>query len=471
MRGHSTPRPVQRYARRGAPEFVDVTEFGPCAGVDGGPPAKRPPDRRRLLLLVTASSPEIRTARRARVLNFQQITMPYLAAFAPANWEVVHVDEAVEPVDPSAAADLVGITFHTPSALHAYRMAARFRARGIPVVLGGPHASLMPDEAQQHADVVFVGEAEDLLPGFFREFEQGMHKPRYFSAVPPRLDNAPMARKELFHRRDLTSGRLFATRGCAYQCEFCTLAAMYRRKVRRRPVEAVAKEYASFPGKVIILWDDNLAIDRDYAKALFRAIEPHRKWWSSQASIHAGEDEEFLDLAARSGCKQLYIGLESISQESMNGAGKHFNVVERYLAVIQRIHSFGIAVQAGIVFGFDGDTDEIFRGTLNFLELAGVQNATFNILTPFPGTELHRRLEAEGRILTRDWTRYNGREDVVFQPRHMSPETLLAGYRYANRRFYSAGSIFRRLSRSSVGLWWTLPLNMAYAAAYWRSRV
>ena len=397
--------------------------------------------------------------------------MPYLAAFAPASWDVIHVDEAVAPVDTSLAVDLVGITFHTPSAFHVYRMAARFRERGVPVVLGGPHVTLMPEEARRHADVIFVGEAEDTLAEFFKEFEQGRHKSRYASIVAPTLENAPMARKELFHRRDLTSGRLFATRGCAYACEFCALAAMYRRKVRRRPVSAVAEEYASFPGKVIILWDDNLAIDRDYAKALFRAIEPHKKWWSCQVSIHAGEDEEFLELAARSGCKQLFIGLESISQASMNDVKKGFNVVDQYLTVIQRIHSFGIAVQAGIVFGFDADTEEVFRGTLDFLEMAGVQNATFNILTPYPGTELYRRLEAEGRILTRDWTKYNGREDVVFQPRRMSPEILLEGYRYANRRFYSPKSILRRLSCSSVGLWWTLPLNMAYSAAYWRSRV
>ncbi len=447
-----------------------MTNSGPYPNTNGRQSAKRSSDRLKLLL-VTASSPEIRMVRRARVLNFQQITMPYLAAFAPADWDVIHVDEAVAPVDMSLEVDLVGITFHTPSAFHVYRMAAQFRGRGIPVVLGGPHVTLMPDEAQQHADVIFVGEAEETLVEFFKEFEQGRHKPRYISIVAPTLENAPMARKELFHRRDFTSGRLFATRGCAYKCEFCTLAAMYRRKVRRRPVSAVAEEYASFPGKVIILWDDNLAIDREYAKALFRAIEPHKKWWSCQASIHAGEDEEFLELAARSGCKQLFIGLESISQASMNDVQKGFNVVDQYLTIIQRIHSFGIAVQAGIVFGFDADTEEVFCRTLDFLEQAGVQNATFNILTPYPGTELFLRLEADGRILTRDWTKYNGREDVVFQPKHMSPEILLEGYRYANLRFYAPKSIFRRLSCSSVGLWWTLPLNMAYAAAYWRSQV
>ena len=274
-----------------------------------------------------------------------------------------------------------------------------------------------------------------------------------------------MARKDLFHRRDFTAGRLFATRGCAYNCDFCTLVPLYQRKVRQRPVAAAAAEYASFPGKVIIFWDDNLANDLEYAKELCRVITPYHKWWSSQASIHAGEDEEFLALAAESGCKQLFIGLESISQASMNEVHKRFNRVETYAQIIERIHSYGIAVQVGIVFGFDHDTETVFSETLDFLETTGVQNATFNILIPYPGTRLYHRLEAEGRILTRDWRKYNGRQDIVFQPRRMSIEALLAGFQYANHRFYSLPSIYRRLSNSPVGLWWTLPLNLAYLMA------
>jgi len=401
--------------------------------------------------------------RRSRVLNFQQITMPCLAAFVPPHWTVFHVDEAVEPVNFGTPADLVAITFHTPSASHVYALADRFRQRGITVVLGGPHVTLMPHEALAHADVIFIGEAETHWPEFLAQFEAGQHRQCYCSAEPPLLDLAPMSRKDLFHRRVHTAGVLFATRGCAFRCDFCTVAVMYRSRLRKRPVASVAREYASFRGKVIILWDDNIAGDLEYARDLFRALAPHNKWWSSQASIHAAKDDKFLELAARSGCKHLFIGLESISQASMNEVSKGFNRVDEYAQAIERIHSHGIAVQAGIVFGFDHDTPEVFEETLDFLEAAGVQNATFNILTPFPGTWLHERLEAEGRILTRDWTRYNGRADVVFQPRHMSPEVLLTGYQSANRRFYSCASIFKRLSRSPVGLFWTLPLNLAYA--------
>jgi len=327
--------------------------------------------------------------------------------------------------------------------------------------MGGPHVTLLPEEARQYADVIFIGEAEGLWEEFLNSFEAGSYL-RVYQQGSVSLDNVPMARKDLFHRHDHTNGVLFATRGCPSQCDFCTIAVMYGHKLRKRPIAEVAAEYASFKGNVIIFWDDNLAGDMEYAKGLFRAIAPYRKWWSSQASIHAGRDDEFLEAAARSGCKQLFLGLESISQQSMAEVNKGFNRVEEYLQIIERIHTHGIAVQAGIVFGFDYDTPEIFKGTTEFLEKAGVQNATFNILTPFPGTPLFRRMEAEGRILTRDWRKYNGRDDVVYQPKRMSVSELLAGFRYANKRFYSVSSIARRLSRSSVQLWWTLPLNLAY---------
>ncbi len=416
------------------------------------------------LLLITASSPGIRRVRRSRVLNFQQITMPYLAAMVPPGWQVSHIDEEAEDIDWSSKADVVGITFHTPSSYHAYDIAAYFRLRGTCVVMGGPHVTLLPDEARQHADVIFIGEAEGLWEEFLRSFEAGVHLPVYRQTGVPSLEDTPMASKSLFHRHDHTAGVLFATRGCPNRCDFCSVAVMYRQRFRMRPVAQVAAEYASFKGKVIIFWDDNIAGDMDYARDLFRAIAPYRKWWSSQASVHAGGDDEFLKAAARSGCKQLFLGLESVSQPSMAEVHKGFNRVEEYARIIERIHAHGIAVQLGIVFGFDHDTPEIFKDSVDFLEATGVQNATFNILTPFPGTPLFRRLEAEGRILTRDWRKYNSRTEVVYQPRQMSVAELLAGFRYANKRFYSLPSIVKRLSRSPVQIWWTLPLNLAYTA-------
>jgi radical SAM superfamily enzyme YgiQ (UPF0313 family) len=388
--------------------------------------------------------------------------MPYLAAWVPPSWEVIHVDEEAEGIEWDIDADVLGLTFHTPSAFHAYDIATHFRSRGICVVMGGPHVTLLPEEASHYADVIFIGEAEGLWEEFLKSFEAGSYRGVYQQDSAPSLENVPMARKDLFHRHDHTHGVLFATRGCPSQCDFCTIAVMYPHKLRKRPIAEVVAEYASFKGKVIIFWDDNIAGDMAYAKALFRAIAPYRKWWSGQASSQAGRDDQFLDAAGQSGCKQLFLGLESISQQSMVEVNKRFNRVEEYYQIIERIHSHGIAVQVGIVFGFDHDTPEIFKATLDFLEEAGVEDVTFNILTPFPGTPLFQRMEAEGRILTRDWRKYNSRDDVVYQPKQMSVAELVAGFRYANERFYSLPSIAKRLLRSSVQLWWTLPLNLAY---------
>jgi radical SAM superfamily enzyme YgiQ (UPF0313 family) len=332
--------------------------------------------------------------------------------------------------------------------------------------MGGPHVTLLPEEAARHADVIFVGEAEGLCEEFLNGFATGRYRRVYRRASPLTLAGAPMARKTHFHRDDFISGVLFATRGCPNHCDFCSIPVMYRDGLLKRPVAEVAAEYGSFQGKRIVFWDDNIAADKQYAKELFRAITPYRKWWSSQATIHVAEDDELLEAAARSGCKQLFLGLESVSQSSMEEVRKRFNRVEDYARMINRIHAHGIAVQAGIVFGFDHDTPAIFKDTLDFLEETGVQNATFNILTPYPGTPLFQRLEAQGRILSRDWRKYNGRTDVVFRPQQMSTDELLAGFRYANERFYSFPSVLKRFWSSPVQAWWTLPLNLAYMASW-----
>src|SRR5450759_4026509 len=186
----------------------------------------------------------------------------------------------------------------------------RFRSRGACVVMGGPHVTLLPEEAGRHADVIFVGEAEGLWDEFLNGFVTGTYRRVYRQAGPTSLEGVPMARKTLFHRNDFTSGVLFATRGCPNRCDFCSIVVMYQHRFRKRPIAEVAAEYGSFHGKRIIFWDDNIAADKEYAKQLFHAIAPYRKWWSSQATIHAGGDDELLDAAARSGCKQLFFGLE-----------------------------------------------------------------------------------------------------------------------------------------------------------------
>ena len=414
-------------------------------------------------LLVTVSSPEIKKIRSARYIKFQQCTMPYLAAFFPDGWEVEHVDEEVEEIDYGRRYDLVGLTFHTPCCYHAYEIAGKFRAAGAVVIMGGSHVTLAPDEAEQYADSIFVGEAENTLPQFFRDFTRGTIQKRYEDEGVVDLARIPLLQKAYFHRRDHTAGTMFATRGCPNSCEFCAIACMYQNKFRRRPVAEVARDFSEFEGKVVVFWDDNISADLAYAKSLFRAIAPYHKWWTSQASIKAGEDDAFLDLAYQSGCRHLFIGFESVTQTSLDGSNKAFNRVEHYGEIIRRIHDHGISVQAGIVFGFDHDLPGVFDQTLDFLIGNGVQNATFNVLTPYPGTPLFHRLKAEGRILTEDWSKYNSRTDVVFRPKNMTAEELLDGFTYVNREFYQIGNVTRRLRRSCTGLFWTLPLNLIYS--------
>ncbi|HLZ54564.1 MAG TPA: radical SAM protein, partial [Verrucomicrobiae bacterium] len=238
-----------------------------------------------------------------------------------------------------------------------------------------------------------------------------------------------------------------------------------QRRMRYRPVGEVVDEIRRMPGRALILWDDNIGAHRGYAKELFAAIAPLKRWWTSQCTADVAFDDEFLSLAARGGCKALFLGLETISQASLNVANKRHNRADEYRKAIQRFHHHGIAVQAGVVFGFDHDDRSIFRTTVEFFRLAGLDSATVSVLIPFPNTPLFKRLDAEERILTRDWSKYNGKKDVVFQPALMSPRELLMGMEWAARQFYSLGSIIERMARSRTGLWWNLARNVGYHLA------
>jgi hypothetical protein len=232
-----------------------------------------------------------------------------------------------------------------------------------------------------------------------------------------------------------------------------------------RPVGEVVDEIRRMPGRALIFWDDNIGANRAYAKELFAAIAPLKRWWTSQCTADVAFDDTFLSLAAGSGCKALFLGLETISQASLNTANKRHNRAAEYREVIQRFHAHGIAVQAGVVFGFDHDDRSIFRTTVEFFREAGLDSATVSVLIPFPNTPLFKRLDAEGRILTRDWSKYNGKKDVVFQPALMSPRELLMGMEWAARQFYSLGSIVERMARSRTGLWWNIARNLGYHLA------
>ena len=443
------------------------------------------------LHLVTAEDPLTLHARAREWIRFPQLTVPLLAALTPEPWVVTHTDEITHVVDTTQSYDLVGLTAATPGAPHAYALAQAFRARGIPVVMGGPHATLMPQEVAEHVDIVVVGEAETIWPRVLQEVERGVVHPPGLHTLDPVTglsvevlsNRAPIYRcqraaslKGLPHaRRDLirhggwnkwwaTRGAIIATRGCPHQCDYCSIPLMYpeARHMRFRPVEEVIAEVAAMPDKGIVFWDDNLGASPQYAKDLFRGLIPLKRWWTSQTTMASVRDDAMLELAARSGCKALFLGLESVSQVSLAGAAKGHNRVSEYKRLLERLHGYGIAAQAGLMFGFEDDTKDIFRRTVEVMGDIGLDNATISVMVPYPGTPAYARLRAEGRLIDHDWRHYNGKTHVVYRPRHMTPDELLAGYEWAKTQFYSPEHIFKRLNVSRTGLWWNIPRNLGY---------
>lgn len=415
--------------------------------------------------LITAESEESRFVRYRRIIRFPQLTMPLLAAYTPPHWEVIHADEIVQRVDFDLPCDAVGITANTPASIHAYALAAEFRKRGVKVIIGGPHATLLPEEVAEHADAAVVGEADLLWPQILRDVEQNTLKSIYRCDSLPTLQNMPAPRWDLIKGRWYGKGVTIATRGCPFACEYCTIPQMYNRKMRYRPVSEVADEVSRMPGRALILWDDNIAANKKYSKELFSALTPMKRWWTSQATMDCAEDDEFLALAAKSGCKALFMGFETISQASLIGANKSHNNSAKFRDAIAKMHSHGIAVQAGIVFGFDEEDKSIFESTVNFYRKAGLDSATISVLIPFPNTPLFKRLDTHGRILTRDWSKYDGKKNVVYQLAQMSPHELLMGMEWAAREFYSFPSIIQRMKLSKTGLWWNIPRNIGYHLA------
>ena len=416
------------------------------------------------VLLVTPENRFIRAFRRGQLNNFAQLTMPYLAGFVGKPHSVALVDEYVEPVDPDAPADLVGITCNTPNAAHVYELADAFRARGRLVVLGGPHATLLPDEARPHADSLVIGEAEETWPRLLDDAARGVLAPEYRAASPPPLAGLPEPRRDLIVGRGLLANAVIATRGCPHRT-YCNLRQIYDGPLRFRPVEEVAAEVRGMGSPIFAFWDDQLFMDRYYARRLFAALESAGRHWAAMATAASARDEALLEAAARAGCVCLFLGLESFSARSLALANKAINVVESYQEAVARIHSRGIAVQAGIMFGFDGDDETTFETTLREVTRLGLDGATVSVVTPFPRTPLYEQLEGAGRLLTRDWSYYNGKTAVAFRPARMAPETLWNGYMWFRRRFFSGECSRERRGRSGVRTLQSLVLNWGYARA------
>lgn len=400
------------------------------------------------------------------VFRFPYLALTTLAALTPRDVRVCLIDENVEAVNLKAKPDLVGISLMTPLAPRGYEIADAYRKRAVPVVLGGIHASMMPEEASAHADAVLVGEAEDLWPRVIEDACRGELQPLYRSDRHLPLDNLPLPRRELLKRKAyFFVNTVQTTRGCPFDCAFCSVTQFYGHTYRLRPVEEVEREVRNLEGRFIFFVDDNIVGNVAYAKALFRRLIPHGLKWASQSSITIARDQDLLRLARQSGCMGLFIGFESLSQNTLKEMGKTFNRVQSYREMINRIHSYGIGIQGSFIFGNDGDTPSVFAEVVDFTEKARLDAALFSILTPFPGTRLYRKMEAEGRILTDDWTRYD-MNHVVFRPRGMRVEQLQQGFNWAYSRLYSWRSIVKRLLGVRRNLQLFGPQNVGFRRAW-----
>ncbi len=429
----------------------------------------------RKLVLINPVNPARTGLTVNRSSRFPPIGLGIVAALTPESWQVDLVDENWEPFA-FCDADLVGITAFTASARRAYEVAAAYRERGVPVVMGGIHASVRPEEALQFVDAVVVGEAETVWPRVVADAEAGRLE-RLYRGEWPDLAGAPRPRRDLFHP-DYMFASVQTSRGCPMDCDFCSVTAFNGRRYRRRPPEEVLDELEAIPQKMIFFVDDNIIgygkASREQALQLFRGMVDRGldKWWFCQASLNFADDEQVLHWAGRAGCKLVFLGLEAEEVDALAEVNKRLNLrrgVGTYDTAFRRIHRAGIAVLGAFIFGVDGDTPHKLRRRADYMIRSGVDVMQTTYLTPLPGTRLFDRLEREGRLLytdfPQDWDRYDMTE-VIHRPQHMSPAALSQAMREANRRMYAWPVLLRKALRA----WWGTRNWMAAMFA-WQSNI
>ena len=375
------------------------------------------------------------------------LALTSFAGTTPAHWSVRYFDEnllgGAPPCDPVPA--LVGITVHLTFAARAFELARWYRAAGSKVVLGGLHVLSCPDECAPHADALALGDGVALWPRIVADAEQGTLRDRYHADLAGDYASDPAPARELLPRRSfLTTTSLNATRGCHNRCDFCYLATDgLRMPYRMRSPSQIASEMARDEQPYAVFTDNNLGSSKRYLRELCRAIRPLRKIWSAAVTIDVTDDPSLVREMALAGCTGVFVGFESLSDENLAEARKRTPRTDDYARRVRLLHDHGIQVNGSFVLGFDHDRRDVFARTAEWVEDNRLECATFHVLTPYPSTPLFRRLEAQGRILHRDWSRYDTAH-VVFEPKHMRPEELERGYAWLYQRIFGHRSIWAR---------------------------
>ncbi|MFA6925043.1 MAG: radical SAM protein [Bacteroidales bacterium] len=380
----------------------------------------------------------------------KNLMMPQLALFiieglTPKEHEVKIIEEESKEINIDEDCDLVGISCMTSNANRAYYLAQEFRKRGKTVVLGGVHPTILPDEALQYADSVVIGEAEGVWKQLLEDFRNNKLQKKYHVPNPDISTYIPKNFARLKSRKIFNIIPLMTTRGCPYSCDFCCVSNIFGKEIRHVPIENIVRDIKSSKSKKFIFLDDNIIGQPKYAKELFKAIKPLKIQWVGQSSVSFAKDEELMQLAADSGCRVLFMGLESVSDYQLKNLKKSYNDVEELETAIKKIKKMKILIHASMIFGFDSDTKNTFDDTLKFLIRNKVNSVSFNVLTPYPGTKTFNEFKEGGRLLTDDWQHYD-HNTVVFTPKNMSPIDLQIGKIITKKKFYSTSSVLRRFS-------------------------
>ena len=386
-----------------------------------------------------------------RTWKMQPLPAAMVAALAPPDIETRFYDDRLEAIPFDEPTDLVAISVETYTAKRAYQIATEYRKRRVPVIMGGFHATLCPDEVMKHCESIVLGGAENLLPTAIDDYRHG--KPQKIYRTEQRAPMGVLPNREIFRgKKYLPIGLVEFARGCRFKCDFCAITSYYEASSRHRDISLVLEEVARVrkPGQMIFFIDDNITSDLNAAKELMRALIPLKLRWVSQSAINVAFDEEALDLMRRSGCQGVLVGFESLSPDSLAAMNKGFNLMKGGPAqALANFRRFGLRIYGTFILGYDADSPDTFDSTVRFARDEGLFIAAFNHITPFPGTPLYERLKKQGRLLYEAWWlddryRYNM---VPFTPAQMSPEQLSAACVKARRAFYSWPSIFKRAAK------------------------